>query len=273
MTTAQADPFAQLKAMQREGWALFAPMEIYTTIPAAKLVKFAQVAPRQRVLDVACGTGVVSVTAARTGAGVSGVDLSPALAARARQNASIAGVEIDFREGDVEALPYPDASFDVVLSQFGHIFAPRPRVATAEMLRVLKPGGRIAFSTWPPGFFVGRQFTLIERYMPAPPAGGDLPASPVLWGDPDVVRERLGTAVGDLHFEHAVMTGPTLSPQHTNKLQETTIAPLAKLVASLEGQPARLAELRADSEKLISDYFEDNQLRYEYMMTRATKRA
>ncbi|WP_429570898.1 class I SAM-dependent methyltransferase [Paraburkholderia sp. JPY419] len=82
------------------------------------------------------------------------LDLAPALNERAK-NAALADVEIDFREGDVEATPYDNASFDVVLSQFGHIFAPRPEVAIVEILRVLKPGGTIAFSTWPPEDFVG----------------------------------------------------------------------------------------------------------------------
>ena len=100
-----------------------------------------------------------------------GLDLSPALIERARKNASIAGVEIDFIEGDAEALPYPDGSFDVVLSQFGHIFAPRPAVAVKEMLRVLKAGGRIAFSTWPPEHFIAANFAFIARYTPPPPPG------------------------------------------------------------------------------------------------------
>jgi len=108
MTTALADPFARLKASEREHWASFAPAAIFSTVPAAKLVKFAQVSPGQRVLDVGCGTGVVAITAARRGAKVSGLDLSPDLLHRARDNAVTAGVEIDFLEGDAEALPYPD---------------------------------------------------------------------------------------------------------------------------------------------------------------------
>jgi ubiquinone/menaquinone biosynthesis C-methylase UbiE len=166
MTTSDVDPFAKYKAAQREAWSSFLPVEVITTIPAAKLVKFAQVAPGQRLLDVACGTGVVAVTAARRGAKVSGLDLSPVLLERAQHNASVAAVDSDFIEGDAEALPYPDASFDVVLSQYGHIFAPRPVVVLKEMLRVLKVGGRLAFSTWPPEHFTGRMFTFIAGYLP-----------------------------------------------------------------------------------------------------------
>jgi ubiquinone/menaquinone biosynthesis C-methylase UbiE len=168
MAAQDADSFANFKAAQRESWSSFVPVEITTTPPAAKLVKFAQVKPGQRVLDVGCGTGVVAVTAARLGAKVSGLDLTPTLLERARKNADIAGVDVEFIEGDAEALPYPDASFDVVLSQFGHIFAPRPAVALREMLRVLKSGGRIAFSTWPPEHFTGRMFSFLARYSDGP---------------------------------------------------------------------------------------------------------
>jgi SAM-dependent methyltransferase len=273
MTTADSDPFAKFKANQREAWAAFAPVEIFTTVPAAQLVKFAQVAAGQRVLDIACGTGVVAVTAARRGAKVCGLDLTPALLERARRNAAIAGVEIDFVEGDAEALPYPDASFDVVLSQFGHIFAPRPAVALREMLRVVKPGGRVAFSTWPPEHFTGSMFTFIAGYLPPPPPppGTEPPQPPALWGDPNVVRERLGASATDLVFERGTVITPMLSVAHFRMAQEATIGPLTKVVASLAGDPARLARLRADFEALASNAFEDNAIHLPFLMSRATK--
>jgi len=271
MTNTNADPFAKFKAAQRETWATFAPAAIFNTIAAAKLVKFAQVAAGQRVLDVGCGTGIVAVSAARRGAKVSGLDLSPALLERARDNAGIAGVDIDFIEGDAEALPYPDASFDVVLSQFGHIFAPRPAVAVKEMLRVLNIGGRIAFSTWPPELFGGRQFEFIARHMPPPPSGIETPPSPAMWGDPNVIRKRLGKLVTDLLFERETTMIPALSPQHFRAAQEKTIGPLAKVVASLGNDPAKLARLRAEYEALIGDVFDDNTVHMHFIMTRATK--
>src|SRR4051812_26458533 len=123
-----SDPFADFKQKQREGWSHFHPLAAMTTPPAAHLVNFAGIKAGQRVLDVACGTGVVAVTCARRGAKVTGLDLTPELLETARENAQLAGVEIDFREGDAEQLPFPDSTFDAVLSQFGHMFAPRPEV-------------------------------------------------------------------------------------------------------------------------------------------------
>src|SRR5215470_9324683 len=205
------DPFSQFKEAQKQGWAHFAPIETSTTPPAARLVQYAGVIPGQHVLDVACGTGVVAVTAARAGARVSGLDLTPQLLERARENAQLAHVEIDWREGDAERLPYEDAAFDVVVSQFGHMFAPRPDVALNEMLRVLKPGGTIAFSTWPPELFVGRSFALVARYAPPLPPGI---APPPLWGDPNVVRESLGKSVRDIVFDRDCMLVQALSAPH-----------------------------------------------------------
>src|SRR5262244_2102799 len=135
------DALAQFKQVQKEGWANFAPLEASTTPTAARLVRFAKIQAGQRVLDVGCGTGVVALTAARLGAKVTGIDLTPELVAHAKENAAIMKLPVQFQQGDVEALPVPDATFDVVVSQFGHMFAPRPAVAVKEMLRVLKPGG------------------------------------------------------------------------------------------------------------------------------------
>lgn len=262
------DPFAELKAVQREAWAVFAPLEAVTTMPAAELVRHARVFPEQSVLDVGCGTGVVALTAARLGARVCGLDLAPALIEHAKKNAAQAGLEIDFREGDVEALPYDNASFDVVLSQFGHMFAPRPEVAIAEMLRVLKPGGTIAFSTWPPEHFVGQMFALVGKYQPPPPGA----APPPQWGDPNIVRQRLGQTVADIVFDRSVMCFPALSPQHYRKVLEETLGPVVKLVQTLQGDAPKLATFRAELDGYIGLHLENNMLRQHYLMTRAIKR-
>jgi SAM-dependent methyltransferase len=263
------NPLEQFKAAQKAGWAHFTPLQTITTPAAARLVTFARLQTDMRVLDVACGTGVVAVTAARIGARVSGLDLTPELLTAARENARIAGVSIDWHEGDAEALPFDAGAFDAVVSQYGHMFAPRPDVAVAEMLRVLKPGGIVAFSTWPPELFTGRVFALVGRYSPPPPPG----VSPApLWGDPTIVRERLGAAVKDLTFDRAFITVAALSVPHYREMFERTAGPVLKLVEALSASdPARLAAFRADFEGIVRDYYDDNIVRQDYLMTRAIK--
>ena len=263
------DQFESFKAAQKEGWAHFAPYEAHTTPCAATLVKRAGVRAGQSVLDVACGTGVVSVTAARLGARVTSLDLTPKLLERARENARLAGVDISWNEGDVEKLPFDEASFDVVLSQFGHIFAPQPDVAIGEMLRVLKPGGTIAFSTWPPELFVGRMMALSMKYLPPPPHAA---VPPSMWGEPNVVRQRLGSAVKDIHFDRERMTIPALSPAHHRAGAEKSAGAVVRLVAALQDtDPAKLEQFREEYDALSAEYLENNLVRQDYMITRATK--
>ena len=263
------DPLEKFKAAQRAGWAYFAPLQAFTTIPAGRLVEYAGIGAGMRVLDVACGTGVVAVTAARMGARVTGLDLTPELLEQARANAQLAAVEIDFHEGDVEQLPFEAETFDVVVSQYGHMFAPRPEVATREMLRVLKRGGTIAFSTWPPELFVGRMFRLVSEYLPAPPPGVSPPPQ---WGDPGIVRERLGAAVRDIVFDRDRLAAPALSLAHYRDLTERTAGPVLKLVEALAASdPARLATFRAAYDALTAQYFDRNSVRQDYLMTRAIK--
>jgi len=264
------DPIAKLKEAQRQGWKHFAPLEFATTPVAGRLVEFAGVRSDQRVLDVACGTGVAAITAARVGAKVSGLDLTPELLECARENSRTAEVEIDWHEGDAEALPFADSEFDVVLSQFGHMFAPRPDVVIAQMLRVLKPGGTIAFVTWPPESLVGSSFTLVSSYMPPSPPGVSPPPK---WGDPSIVRERLGKAVSEIVFARNQTLFPALSLQHYRAFVERTVGPILKLIEMLSSKdPARLAQFRREYDALIAPYFEDNVVRQDYLMTRAVKR-
>jgi SAM-dependent methyltransferase len=263
------DPLEQFKAAQRAGWAHFAPLQLFTTIPAGRLVEHAGVRAGMRVLDVACGTGVVGITAARMGAQVTGLDLTPELLKEARANAQLAAVPVDWHEGDVERLPFEASTFDVVLSQFGHMFAPRPDVAIGEMLRVLKPGGTIAFSTWPPELFIGRMFRLVAEYLPPPPPGVSPPPQ---WGDPSVVRERLGAAVRDIVFDRDRLAAPALSLGHYRETTERTAGPVLKLVEALSASdPAKLATFRAAYDALTAQYFDRNTVRQDYLMTRAIK--
>jgi SAM-dependent methyltransferase len=263
------DPFAGFKAQQREMWATFAPTATFTTQPAAHLVAFARIQPGDRVLDVGTGTGVAAVTAARKGARVSAIDLTPALLDHARENGRIAGVDVEWKEGDAEQIPFPDEAFDVVISQFAHMFAPRPDVAIGEMRRVLKPGGRVAFSTWPPDEFVGRTFGFVGRHMPPPPPGA---APPPLWGDRRVVAERLASGFVDASFTDGMMHVPSLSPAHYRLLLEQSVGPITKIVAMAQSDPKRLAEIRSELDAMIGEYFQDNTVRQKYLTTRASAR-
>jgi hypothetical protein len=141
------------------------------------------------------------------------------------------------------------------------------------MLRVLKVGGRIAFSTWPPEHITGQMFTFITRYLPPPPAGVEPPAAPALWGDPNVVRERLGKRVTDLRFARDTLLTATLSLQHFRIAQEGTIGPLTKVVAALQTDADKLAQLRSDFEAMSAQAFADNAVHMPFLMTRANKAA
>jgi SAM-dependent methyltransferase len=151
--------------------------------------------PGTTLLDVACGSGQLALIAARNGARVSGVDIATnaILAARGRANAE--GLDIRFDEGDAEALPYEAASFDVVATLFGAMFAPRPELVASELLRVCRPGGTIAMGNWTREGFIGKMFGTFARFI-APPG---MP-SPVLWGDENTVRERFGAGTSDLRL-------------------------------------------------------------------------
>ena len=264
------DPFAELKQRQREMWASFTPTAVFTTPIAGRLVRFAGIGAGEAVLDVGCGTGVVAITAARAGARVEALDLTPELLVQARENARIAGHEsVVWTEGDAEQLPYADASFDVVLSQFGHMFAPRPDVVIAEMRRVLKPGGRIAFATWPPEHLIGRMFAFVGRNSPPPPPGA---APPPQWGNPALVAERLGERFDAPFFERGTMTFPALSIPHYRRFMEASVGPMQKLVERLQADPDKLAAVRAEFEALVAPYYADNVVRQDYLLTRAQAR-
>ena len=151
--------------------------------------------PGTTLLDVACGSGQLGLIAARRGARVAGVDIATNSILAARGRAASEGLDARFDEGDAEALPFADASFDVVATIFGAMFAPRPELVAAELLRVCRPGGRIAMANWTREGFIGQMFKTFARFI-APPG---MPA-PVLWGDESVVRERFGTGVSDLRL-------------------------------------------------------------------------
>ncbi len=149
------------------------------------------------VLDIACGTGNTSIPLAHQGCIVTGVDIAPNLLAQARERAAAEHLTITFDEGDAEQLPYPDASFDAVVTMFGAMFAPRPELVAAELARVLKPGGLLAMANWNPASFTGDMFRLGSKHAPPPPG---IPP-PVLWGDDATVRQRLAPSFTNIQTE------------------------------------------------------------------------
>jgi SAM-dependent methyltransferase len=264
------DPFAELKRRQREMWASFAPTAMSTTPVAGHLVKFSAIRAGEEVLDVGTGTGVVAITAALAGARVQALDLTPALLEQARENSRIARCEdIVWTEGDAEQLPYADASFDVVLSQFGHMFAPRPGIAMAEMHRVLKPGGRVAFATWPPEHLVGRMFAFVGRHSSPPPPGASPPAQ---WGNVGLVAERLAAGFDTPFFERGAMAFPALSLAHYRLFMERSVGPMQKLVEGLAGDPQKLGAVQAEFDAMVAPYHFENVVRQDYLLTRALRR-
>ncbi len=188
-TTPTADLDA-VKARQHRAWSSgdYAVISSTLQITGELLCETVDIAAGERVLDVAAGNGNTSLAAARRGAVVTAADYVPALLERTRARAAADGLSVDVREADAEALPFADASFDVVLSTFGVMFAPRQEQVMAELLRVCRPGGRIGLANWTPDSFVGRMFRVMGRYVPSPEGV----RSPVEWG----TRARVGALFG-----------------------------------------------------------------------------
>jgi ubiquinone/menaquinone biosynthesis C-methylase UbiE len=182
--------FDEQKARQRATWSAgnYDGLAQLVASIGETVVEAAAIEPGMTVLDVATGAGNAAIPAARAGARVTGLDLTPELLDHARRHAAEAEVEIEWVEGDAEALPFQDASFDRVLSTIGVMFAPQQKLAAAELARVCKPGGSVVLASWTPQGFQGRIFGVIAKHMP--PSSG-VP-SPLLWGDERHVRTLLG---------------------------------------------------------------------------------
>lgn len=237
---------------------------------AAYLVRFAGVRAGDQVLDVGTGSGIVAIVAAQRGARATGVDPTPELLTRARENARIARHhDVAWHEGVAEALPFPDAVFDVVLSQFAHMFSPRPEEAARDMLRVLRPGGRVAFAAWAPQGLGARLMELCMQYSPRTPDASS--PSPFQWGDAQAVRRYLGEGACDLGFEHRALQFPALSPGHMRVLFEETFAPTVLLARALADDATRLATWREECDRLVSEFHAEGVVRFEYLLARATK--
>lgn len=233
-----------VKARQKATWEAGDFGQIARTIEKVA-EEFMARQPLQRgaqVLDVACGTGNLAVIAARRGGAVWGIDIARNLICQARIRAAEEGLRVNFMEADAEELPFEDGQFDLAVSMFGVMFAPRPNVATAELLRVTKSGGRIALANWTPEGFIGKMFNVFKAHLPPPPAG--VP-SPMGWGDEAAVRSRLQHGFTDVRLTRRIarMRYP-FPPAEAVEFFRQYYGPTQKAFASLDASAQ--AALRRD---------------------------
>ncbi len=196
-----------------------------------------------KLLDVACGTGYFCILAAKRGAEVTGIDLAGNLVAQARNHAKEHGVRIRFDEGDAEALPYADNSFDIVTSMIGAMFAPQPEKVAAELLRVCKPGGIIAMANWTAEGITGEMFGIGPKYLPPPPG---VPY-PLLWGNEDTVRQRFGKGIRDLQLTRRnwEIKFP-FDETHVVEFFSRYFGPVKSTLEALNTQPEKKKQMEAD---------------------------
>jgi ubiquinone/menaquinone biosynthesis C-methylase UbiE len=245
LPVAAAADLAAVKANQRATWSSGNYAVIGTTlqIVGETLAEAADVRAGERVLDVAAGNGNASLAAARRFAEVTSSDYVPALLEQGRRRAEAEGLPITFAEADAEALPFADASFDLALSSFGVMFTPDHHRAAAELLRVVRPGGRIALACWTPEGFLGDLFRTIGRHV-SPLAGV---ASPMLWGTEAHLRELFGAEITELGGQRRTFAFRYRSPAHWLELFRRFYGPIHRAFASLDagGQAALEADLLA----------------------------
>lgn len=236
-----------LKTKLRATWIAgdFGQIARFYTDEAADFANRLGLRPGMKLLDVACGTGNLALPAARAGAEVTGVDIAPNLVEQARENANREGLKAKFDEGDAEALPYDDASFDAVVTMFGAMFAPRPELVAAELKRVCRPGGLIAMANWTPAGFIGQMFKTMGAHV-TPPAG--MP-SPLLWGVEENVRQRLGEGISRLESKPQMLKFAfPFSPAEVVEHFRTFYGPTQKAFGTLD--ESKQAALRKDLEQL-----------------------
>lgn len=244
-----------LKARHRAMWALGDYRAVAVdVIPELGRVLVAATAVRRgdRVLDVAAGTGNAAVPAALAGAEVVASDLTPELFPAGRELAARHGVELTWEEGDAEALPYADGSFDVVLSCVGVMFAPHHQRAADELVRVCRRGGMIGLISWTPTGFIGEMFRTMKPYAPPPPPGAQ---PPPLWGDEDHVRGLLGDRVTTVVARRQTLTvGGFATPEAWRNYWKSVYGPTIVAYRNVADHPDRVAALDRDLAALATRY-------------------
>src|SRR5512134_2181969 len=239
-TRASAPDFAAIKQRQQATWASgdFAVIGTTLQIVGESLAEAADVCAGNRVLDVAAGNGNATLAAARRFADVTSTDYVPALLDKGRERARAEGLGVQFQVADAEDLPFDDGSFDIVLSTFGAMFTPDHARTAGEMLRVLRPGGRIGMANWTPGGFIGRLFRVIGAHVP-PPAGLK---SPALWGTEAHLTELFGTQAAQIRCERRYFNFRYFSAAHWVQVFRDYYGPTHKAFAALDAAGAQALE-------------------------------
>jgi ubiquinone/menaquinone biosynthesis C-methylase UbiE len=241
---------AAIKQRQQGAWSSGDYAIVGTTlqIVGEQLCETLDLRPGSKVLDVAAGNGNVTLAAARRWCEVTSTDYVPALLERGRERAAAEGLTVDFREADAEALPFTDASFDVVVSTFGVMFTADQDKAAGELIRVCKPGGKIGLANWTPRGFIGQVFKTLGKYLP-PPAGTK---SPALWGTRERLDEMFGRQASAIAAEPRMFVFRYRSPEHWLDVFKTFYGPMLKAFAALDANAQ--AGLRNDLLGVVGEF-------------------
>ena len=276
MTVDQAD--RALKARHRALWASGDyPAVAAELIPALgpELVRACGVRPGDRVLDVAAGSGNAAIPAAAAGAVVTATDLTPELFDAGRRIAAGRGVELEWVEADVEAMPFADNSFDIVMSCVGAMFAPHHQTTADELVRVCRPGGTIGMISWTPDGFIGNMFATIKPFAPPPPAGAG-PAP--LWGDEDHVRNLFGDSVTSVTMRRqTILMDHSATPTEFREYWKRNYGPTIAAYRFNEARPDRIVELDREFLAFLDRWNQSTEpgttaYRAEYLLVTAVKR-
>lgn len=235
---ASAPDYVAIKQRQQATWASgdFAIIGVTLQIVGESLAEAADIRANERVIDIAAGNGNATLAAARRFAQVTSTDYVPALLDKGKVRAAAEGLAVTFREADAEALPFPDASFDAALSTFGVMFTPNHAKSSSEMMRVLRPGGRIGMANWTPEGFIGQLFKTIGKHVP-PPAGLK---SPALWGTENYLQELFGDEAARIEATRKVFNFRYASAKHWLQVFRDYYGPVYKAFAAVgaDGEPA-----------------------------------
>jgi SAM-dependent methyltransferase len=266
---------AALKARHRAMWALGDYPAVAAEVIAALgdvIVDACGIAPGDRVLDVAAGSGNAAIPAALRGAAVVASDLTPELFEAGRKLAALHGATVEWEEGDAEALPYGDGEFDVVMSTVGVMFAPNHQASADELIRVTRPGGTIGLISWTPEGFIGQMFAVMKPYAP-PPAPGSQP--PPLWGRPTHVQQLLSHRVDEFDVRRQrLRVDRFVSPEDFRDFFKRCYGPTIATYRNIAGDPVRVADLDRELAELARQHGYDDGgfvMEWEYLLVTARR--